>query len=114
MKSEFTEDNLKEGKLVADLWAIIPDEMGYLTEPVTMASFWWALEEWMGDDLIRIHRTPLWELITTDTGREAGKYLGIGWEYGLEEGRRFNDMNRRIALLRAAVALAKRRGSHEE
>ena len=114
MKSKFTEDNLKEGKLVADLWAIIPDEMGYLTEPFSMASFWWALEEWMGDDLIRIHRTPLWEPIITDTGREAGKYLGIGWEYGLEEGRRFNDMNRRIALLRAAVALAKRRGSHEE
>ena len=114
MKSKFTEDNLKEAKLLADLCEIIPVEMVYLTEPVTMASFWWALEEWMGDDLIRIHRTPLWELITTDTGREAGKYLGIGWEYGLEEGRRFNDMNRRIALLRAAVALAKRRGSHEE
>ena len=54
------------------------------------------------------------ELITTDTGREAGKYLGIGWEYGLKEGKSFNDMNRRIALLRAAVELAKSRGSHEE
>ena len=114
MNSKFTEDNLKEVKLLADLWEIIPIEMGYFTKPFTMASFWWALEEWMGDDLIRIHRTPLWEPITTDIGREAGKYLGIGWEYGLKEGKSFNDMNRRIALLRAAVALAKRRGSHEE
>ena len=114
MKSKFTEDNLKEAKLLADLCEIIPVEMGYLTEPFTMASFWWALEEWMGDDLSRIRRTPLWELITTDAGREAGKYLGIGWEYGLKKGKSFNDMNRRIALLQAAVALAKMRGSHEE
>ena len=119
MKSKFTEDNLEEEKLLADLCEIIPCEiipieMGYFTKPFTMASFWWALEEWMGDDLSRIRRTPLWELITTDAGREAGKYLGIGWEYGLKKGKSFNDMNRRIALLQAAVALAKMRGSHEE
>lgn len=106
------EDDLREMALIAEWGDLAPDAYRDVQEACSkLHCLFCGIEAWMGNDLIKIHRLRLWESKTTETSKEAGKYLGRGWEYDLAgHGRyQFSDMNRRIALLQAAVALAKRR-----